>query len=227
MSHSGNKFFSLNLEQTFRLDIFVRHNLSHKDFYMARTKVFEEDLILDKAMNLFWKKGYNATSAQDLVDGLGISRSSLYDTFGDKHTLFVRALKQYRKKRIDPALKEAVVAEDVEAYIINLFEFAKVEAFLEDKSKGCFMVNSAVELAPVDAEIAEIVNIIMADFEDALIKAIKKGQLSGVFTTRHSASSLARFIFNSTNGLRVTVKFDASKKMIDDIVNVCLSALKA
>ncbi len=193
---------------------------------MARTKVFDEDLILDKAMNLFWQKGYNATSAQDLVDGLGISRSSLYDTYGDKHSLFVKALKQYRKKRIDPALKEAGLAEDVEAYIISLFEFAKIEAFLEDKSKGCFMVNSAVELAPVDTEIAEIVNTIMTDFEAALVKAIKKGQDTGVFTTKHSARSLARFIFNSSNGLRVTVKFDTDKKMVDDIINVCLSALK-
>ncbi len=51
-------------------------------------------MVLDKAMNLFWQKGYNATSAQDLVNGLSISRSSLYDTFGDKHSLFVKALKQ-------------------------------------------------------------------------------------------------------------------------------------
>ncbi|MEJ0106748.1 MAG: helix-turn-helix domain-containing protein [Bacteroidota bacterium] len=61
---------------------------------MARTKVFDEQMVLDKAMNLFWQKGYNATSAQDLVNGLSISRSSLYDTFGDKHSLFVKALKQ-------------------------------------------------------------------------------------------------------------------------------------
>jgi len=59
---------------------------------MARTKDFDEDKVLQKAMNLFWHKGYNGTSMQDLVDGLGISRSSMYDTFGDKHTLFIRAL---------------------------------------------------------------------------------------------------------------------------------------
>lgn len=194
---------------------------------MSRAKVFDEQFILDKAMNLFWQKGYNATSAQDLVDGLGISRSSMYDTFGDKHSLFVMALKQYRKERVDPVIKEADLTKDVEAYIRNMFEFVKTEAIQDDKSKGCLLVNTAVELAPVDKEVSAIVNSIMHDFEDAVRRVIKMGQETGVFTTEYPARSLARFIFNSLNGLRVTVKFDANKKMFDDIVNVCLSTLKA
>lgn len=193
---------------------------------MARSKVFDEDLILEKAMNLFWKKGYNATSAQDLVDHLGISRSSLYDTYGDKHSLFVKALKQYRKERIDPVINDANKTEDIEAYIRNIFQAAIKEALGEEHSKGCFMVNSAVELAPVDDEVKAIANAIMQDVENTITNAIKKGQEQGLFTTTHSARSLARFIFNSLNGLRVTIKFDANKKMLDDIVNVCLAALK-
>src|ERR1700754_4407625 len=63
---------------------------------MARTKEFDENEVLSKAVDLFWLKGYNATSMQDLVDGLGISRSSLYDTYGDKHTLFIKALESYQ-----------------------------------------------------------------------------------------------------------------------------------
>ena len=194
---------------------------------MARTKVFNEQEILDKAMNLFWKKGYNATSAQDLVDTLGISRSSLYDTYGDKHSLFVKALKQYRKERIDPVMKELDSTGDIEIYIKNIFEVVKVDVLSENRSKGCFMVNSAVELASVDEEVANIANSIMHDTEDTLRKAIKKGQDAGIFTTQYSARSLARFVFNSLNGLRVTIKLDASKKMFDDIVNVCLAALRA
>lgn len=193
---------------------------------MARTKVFDEDLILEKAVNLFWKKGYNATSAQDLVDHLGISRSSLYDTYGDKHSLFVKALKQYRKERIDPVIYGVNESEDIEAYIRNIFEVAKKEALDEERSKGCFMVNSAVELAPVDEEVRAIVNSIMQDVENTITVAIKKGQEQGLFTTAHSARSLASFVFNALNGLRVTAKFDASKKMFDDIATVCLAALK-
>ena len=193
---------------------------------MARTKVFDEQVVLDKAMNLFWQKGYNATSAQDLVNHLGISRSSLYDTYGDKHSLFVKSLKQYRKERIDPVIRNVEDAEDIEAYIRFIFELVKEEALSENSSKGCFMVNSAVELAPVDEEVAAIANSIMNDMENTVCKAIENGQREGLFTTAYSARSLARFIFNSLNGLRVTVKFDADKKLFDDVVNVCLSALK-
>ena len=64
---------------------------------MARTKDFDENEVLSKAMELFWSKGYNATSMEDLVGGLGISRSSLYDTYTDKHTLFIKALEQYQQ----------------------------------------------------------------------------------------------------------------------------------
>ena len=181
---------------------------------------------MGKAMDLFWQKGYNATSAQDLVDVLGISRSSLYDTFGDKHSLFVKALKQYRVEKIDPVLEGIDVAEDVEAYIRFFFESVKADALSDSSSKGCFMVNSVVELAPVDSEIATIANAIMHDTEEVLCKIIQKGQDSGVFSTEFPARSLARFVFNSLNGLRVTVKFDASKKMFEDIVNVCLSVFK-
>ncbi|MCE7054172.1 TetR/AcrR family transcriptional regulator [Algoriphagus sp. AGSA1] len=193
---------------------------------MARTKVFDEQEVLDRAMKLFWEKGYNATSAQDLVDSLGISRSSLYDTFGDKHSLFVKALRQYRKERVDPVIDSHNIVEDVEAYIRLFFESVKDEAIGDHSSKGCFVVNSAVELAPVDSEIAAISNSIMRDTEEALCTVIKNGQDKGIFTTKYPARSLARFVFNSLNGLRVTVKFDADKDMFEDIVKVCMSTLR-
>ncbi len=193
---------------------------------MARTKEFNENEVLNKAVSLFWTKGYNATSSQDLVDVLGISRSSLYDTYGDKHSLFVKALQQYRKQRINEVIEALHKTEDAEEYIRYLFNYIKNEAIADTCSKGCFMINTTVELAPVDKEIAGIVNSIMQDFENALYKAVKKGQEAGVFTSKHSARSLARFLSNSVNGLRVTVKFDAGKKVFDDIVNVSLSVLK-
>lgn len=193
---------------------------------MARTKVFDEQEILDKAMKLFWEKGYNATSAQDLVESLGISRSSLYDTFGDKHSLFVKALQQYRKERVDPVLEGADKTNDFERFIASIFDAVKEEALSPNSSKGCFMVNSIVELASVDSEVGKIGTSILIDTENALSKVIRKGQQQGVFTSNHSARSLARFVLNSLNGLRVTVKLDANKKVFDDVLNVCLSALR-
>jgi TetR/AcrR family transcriptional regulator, transcriptional repressor for nem operon len=194
---------------------------------MAGKKAFDETEVLDKAMNLFWEKGYNATSAQDLVDELGISRSSLYDTYGDKHSLFVKSLLKYRKEWIAPAIEGANTITNAEAYIISLFDFIKRETFDLNSTKGCFWINAAIEMAPTDSEVTAIAKAIMNDTENAFYKAIKKGQKQGVFSTIHTARSLAKFVLNAMSGLRVNVKLDADEKKFDNIMNICLFVLKA
>jgi TetR/AcrR family transcriptional regulator, transcriptional repressor for nem operon len=193
---------------------------------MARTKVFDQEAVLDKAVNLFWEKGYNGTSAQDLVDELGISRSSLYDTYGDKYQLFKNSLLQYRKKFAGAMIEMIDESNDFEKTIKDVFQYVVTESLQEKFSKGCFMVNSSVELAPHNAEIAQIVNDNMQEVEDALFRIIEKGQDVGQFSKSHSARSFARFIFNAISGLRVASKSGAEKKVFDDIVKVTLSALK-
>lgn len=193
---------------------------------MARTKVFDEEVVLDKAVNLFWTNGYNATSAQDLVDGLGISRSSLYDTYGDKYQLFKNSLLQYRKKFAGGMIQMIDNSDDYEKTLKDIFHYVVTESLKEKCSKGCFMVNSSIELAPHNSEIAEIVNDNMKNIEDALFRLIKKGQDIGQFSKGHSARSLARFIFNTISGIRVASKSGADKKVFDDIVQVTLSVLK-
>jgi TetR/AcrR family transcriptional regulator, transcriptional repressor for nem operon len=193
---------------------------------MARTKVFDEEIVLNKAVTLFWEKGYNGTSAQDLVDELEISRSSLYDTYGDKYQLFKNSLLQYRKKFAGSMIEMIDKSVDFEKTIKDVFQYVVTESLQEKFSKGCFMVNSAVELAPHNSEIAQIVNANMQDVEDALFRIIKKGQDAGQFSKNNTARSLARFVFNAISGLRVASKSGADKKVFDDIVKVTLSALK-
>ncbi|RZK25110.1 MAG: TetR/AcrR family transcriptional regulator, partial [Flavobacterium sp.] len=107
---------------------------------MARTKDFDENEVLAKAIQLFWYKGYNGTSMQDLVDGLGISRSSLYDTYTDKHTLFVKALESYQHAgtaRIQEILDQPGSARDT---IKKLLELTTGDLLKDKQQKGCFMV---------------------------------------------------------------------------------------
>jgi TetR/AcrR family transcriptional regulator, transcriptional repressor for nem operon len=193
---------------------------------MARTKVFDEEAVLNKAVNLFWEKGYNGTSAQDLVDGLGISRSSLYDTYGDKYQLFKNSLVQYRKKFAGAMIEMIDNSVDFEETIKDIFHHVVTESLQEKCAKGCFMVNSAVELASHNPDIAQIVNANMEDVEDALSRLIEKGQDIGQFSKINSARSLARFLINAISGLRVASKSGADKIVFDDIVKVTLSALK-
>ncbi len=193
---------------------------------MARTKEFDENEVLDKALNLFWCRGYNGTSMQDLVDGLGISRSSLYDTYGDKHTLFLTTLERYRTMQAAAMIRMVENATSVRDTIRDLFRFAVGETVADKLQKGCFMVNSAVEVAATDKKVAAIVNRNMQDIESAFCKAIEKGQQRGEITTRHNARSLSRFIFNTFSGLRVAARSGADKKVFEDVVEVALSVLE-
>lgn len=193
---------------------------------MARTKEFDEDAILQKAMNLFWSKGYNATSAQDLVDKLGISRSSLYDTFTDKYNLFISALNYYRKEVADNMVKLIDETDDVEQMIKQIFQTVIADSVESKLTSGCFMVNAGVELGAHDKKIAALVNESRQDVEDAFYRAVKKGQEKGVFSTKHSARSLARFLHNSITGIRASSKSGADKKVLEDVMKISLAALK-
>src|SRR5476649_2280057 len=109
---------------------------------MARTKDFDENEVLCKAIDLFWHKGYNGTSMQDLVDGLGISRSSLYDTYTDKHTLFVKALESYQNSgacNIKEIINNSVSAKET---IKQLLGIAIGDLLGDKQHRGCFMVNA-------------------------------------------------------------------------------------
>ncbi|MFH6994286.1 TetR/AcrR family transcriptional regulator [Flavobacterium sp. FlaQc-48] len=191
---------------------------------MARTKEFNEDQVLDKAIEIFWHKGYNGTSAQDLVTHLGLSRSSLYDTFGDKQKLFVKALKRYHDGnyvRIKEILETSV---NVKETLTVIFKLAVVESLEDRITKGCFMVNSAVELAMHDTEIAAIVTDNRKIMEEVFYNAVKKGQDSGQISTKQDARLLARFIFNNYSGIRVLARAgEKDKQVYDDILKAMFS----
>src|ERR1700712_3052011 len=104
---------------------------------MARTKDFDENEVLNKAIQIFWHKGYNGTSMQDLVDGLGISRSSLYDTYTDKHTLFVKALESYQCKGASSIQERINTSGPAKATVKKLLEFATNDMLQDKQQKGC------------------------------------------------------------------------------------------
>jgi TetR/AcrR family transcriptional repressor of nem operon len=192
---------------------------------MARTKDFDEDEVLSKAMNLFWLKGYNGTSMQDLVDGLGISRSSLYDTYGDKHALFLKALDNYRElaaKGLAKIGREAGSAKDA----IRLVLEQSINDLVKDKDhKGCFLVNAAVEMAPHDKEVNGMLCQNDKYMEEYFYETIQKGQANGEISNTQDARLLAQFIINSIKGIRVTAKSVNDKKVFKDIINLTLSVL--
>ncbi len=109
---------------------------------MPRVKLFDQEQVLQKAIELFWKKGYYATSINDLVQHLGLSRSSLYDTFGDKHELFERAFEHYQKINSESLRQYLDSQDNVREGLRQLFEKAIDTALQDPDHKGCLMVNT-------------------------------------------------------------------------------------
>lgn len=192
---------------------------------MARTKDFDENEVLLKAIQLFWYKGYNGTSMQDLVDVLGISRSSLYDTYTDKHTLFLRALERYQQGGA-AKIQEIIDQEHAtKATIKKMLELVTSELNADNQQKGCFMVNAEVEVAPHDQEVSKMICKNDQQMEDAFYHVIKKGQDSGEISIHRDARALSRFIINSAKGMRVTAKSSSDPAVFGDIIALTLSVL--
>jgi len=193
---------------------------------MARTKDFDEEEVLNKAVCLFWHKGYNGTSMQDVVDALGISRSSLYDTFGDKHALYVRALERYKERsgsRMCGIVNEAKSAKET---IRQLLELTSSDLLNDEQGRGCFLVNAEVELAAHDTALKELIQMGEQQLENTYYNVIRKGQESGEISTRQDARALTRFMLNTIKGMQVSAKSVKDKAVFDDIIETALLVLE-
>ncbi|MCF6406339.1 TetR/AcrR family transcriptional regulator [Chitinophaga filiformis] len=193
---------------------------------MARTKRFDEEEMLNNAMLFFWHKGYNGTSPQEILDELKLSRSSLYDTFGDKRSLFISTLKRYRNTVTAQIIEILEASENIPETLKLLFLQTKAQSFAGEDKRGCFMVNSKVELAPHDEEVAAIVKENREALENAFTSAIKRGQEKGQISKDNPPRSLARFVMNNLWGLSVHSKSGADKKVFDDIIRITMSVIK-
>ena len=192
---------------------------------MARTKDFCENEVLSKAIDIFWLKGYNGTSMQDLVEGLGISRSSLYDTFIDKHTLFLRALESYQASSAGKINQIVNSHGTAKQNIKKLLEFITDGLLNDQYHKGCFMVNAEVEVAPHDMEVNKMICQNDRQLETAFYETIKKGQENGGIKNITDARVLARFTFNTVKGLRVSARSITDKAFFDDIILMAVNVL--
>ncbi|MEM7343424.1 MAG: helix-turn-helix domain-containing protein [Chloroflexota bacterium] len=192
---------------------------------MARHKEFDQGLALEKAMTLFWQKGYAATSIQDLVEHMGIGRRSLYDTFNSKHDLFLAALDRYRARvgELTPVSEKALTSPM--AVIKTMFE-QRVQASLADEERnGCFAVNSAIELSGQDEAVTtrseETCQEMILMFQTLLQQAQQAGELR----SEQDVEALAQYLANAMFGIRVMSKMKPDKQTLMNVVNLTLSVL--
>jgi TetR/AcrR family transcriptional repressor of nem operon len=179
---------------------------------MVRHKEFDPDEAVAAAMALFWEHGYEATSVQDLVEHTGVGRRSMYDTFGDKHSLYLKALDRYMAAAEKSFGDAAATAPDGRTAIRGLFD-ALLDAAPDDR-RGCLVVNSATELGPTDDDAADRLGHHLDGSRDLLEGLIRRGQADGSVTDRMTAETLTSVAFNAWVGIRVAVRARAPRDRI-------------
>jgi len=192
---------------------------------MARHKEFDVGQALDRAMDLFWSRGYEATSMKDLLDSMGICRQSLYDSFGDKHTLFLAALDRYGEQTARADLNELESPSASIETVRRFFDRTVKRLTSADSRRACLMLNSTMELARRDPQVARRVRANTLRMEKALANAIGNGIREGETRVARDPRALARHLTSTLYGLNIMAKEGAPRRTLQDVVEVALSTL--
>ena len=169
---------------------------------MPWEKSFDEEAALEKAMLVFWEKGFEPASIADLIEGTGINRGSLYNAFGGKQKLFVKALKKYDRYRQD-TLARLEALDDPKKAITALFDDVVTKAVTDQDRKGCFLFNTALEIGSHDKEVKEIVSNGIRENEAFFRRSIEVGQARGVFRKDLDPGATAKTLLALIVGIRV------------------------
>lgn len=192
---------------------------------MPWEKQFDRRAALDKAMQAFWARGYEATSVQDLLDCMGLNRGSLYATFGDKHALFVEALKMYDvevRKRLLAQLRGQFPPKEAIRKLLEAFASAIDE---DCPGRGCFLTNTALEMAAHDPVARQIVAQSQEDLEGFFRRMLEEGQQAGSVTPALAPADSARGLLASFIGLVVLSRSRPEAALLRSIVEDAMARL--
>lgn len=191
---------------------------------MGRLKEFDQEKVLHKAMLVFWEKGYEATSIPDLLNAMEISRSSLYETFIDKQTLYCKAINHYKKMRKE---KKRVLldAPTVKEGIKNFFALHIELAFSDDFPKGCLVTNAAISSSSPDEQFHQLVRESFEDLEKIFYEVLKKGQQSGEIDQTKDIKVLSYLLLNLNHSINVLSKVKKEKRVLYDMIDTVLELI--
>jgi TetR/AcrR family transcriptional regulator, transcriptional repressor for nem operon len=192
---------------------------------MARPREFDEVTALEAAIDCFWQRGYEATSVRDLADKMGISAPSLYNAYGDKHALFVQALERYldhstraRIKRLEDSLPPK---QAVRRFIEEIIE----RSVNDRERRGCFLINSALEVASHDRELGALIADRLAEIEAFFRRSIKAAQAKGHVPRDRIAKDLARLLLGVLLGIRVLARSKPERALLEGVARPALALL--
>lgn len=195
---------------------------------MARTKSFDQEETLNKILMMFWQKGYHQTSLQDILRAGGISKQSMYDTYGDKRTLFLKVLALYREistKAIEQGVKEKLDSNTPVLEILHGMIYKSRTP--DDNIRGCLVTHSMVEFREADDEIRTEMNEILLFLKEKMKFLIEKGQKNGEITTKLNSVQISDVLMNARNGLQVGEFYDMPAEIQNDIADNTIDLIRA
>ncbi|MEA5501277.1 TetR/AcrR family transcriptional regulator [Limnoraphis robusta] len=193
---------------------------------MARHKEFNREEVLAKAMETFWRYGYEGTSVQDLIESMGINRGSLYDTFGDKRSLFLEAIAHYDETVVRCTIARLEAPDASKPAIIDYFQSLVDRMVADPDRRGCFVTNTAVELCPHDPDTAKRIAKNLQRIEQAFYRALSRAQEKGEIPANKNLQALARYLTCNLQGLRVITKVNPDPQILQEIIEILLCVLE-
>lgn len=193
---------------------------------MGRPRQFDETLVLDAAMSCFWTKGYENTSVRDLAQSMQITGASLYNAFGDKLALYRRALDRYL---------QTSVQERIERLETTLAPLAALRAFLDEviersmadpSHRGCMLVNAALEMAPRDAGVRDVVARELSSIEAFFRRCVEAGQMDGSIDSNQPAAGTAMMLLSVLVGIRVLARVRPDRTVLEGAARTALATLQ-
>lgn len=192
---------------------------------MGRPAEFDRDTVLDAAMHVFWRKGFEATSVSDLVAATGLNRGSLYNAFTDKAGLFSAVMDHYAEHAPSRALVVAAASSPpraaIEAFFTALIRRARDDA----DRKGCLITNTAAELCARDPAMSAWIEDAMGRLESALLTLVKRGQKDGTIASARPPRAVARYLLAGAQGLLVLSKAGYEPRALREVTDITLAAL--
>jgi TetR/AcrR family transcriptional repressor of nem operon len=191
----------------------------------GRPKSFNDNEALERAMNLFWRYGYDATSLDALVGAMEIPRQSLYRTFGDKRGLFIRAIELYAT-RMNESVTQVLLADGLAIDNINKVFQLWHERLTSTDKQGCMMQNTYSQSILADEDVSALVMTHQKRIPQALEKALKIGQQQGNINKSIDARAVSRTITSAINGLFALSRTNLPSEFTKDVINTFRSLLQ-
>ena len=192
---------------------------------MARQKEFDPERALAKAMNLFWRLGYENTSLEELMKEMGIARQSLYDTFGDKRALYLKAMAHYRDQtnnQTESMLNQIPSVKDGFAKLL----YGMAAETRQQHERGCLLLSANLQRNPKDAVVRDFLRDNQTRVEAIFIQALDRAQKTGELSPKDDPAALARFFVVTIQGMRAMARLKSDRKALEQVARVALAVFR-